>query len=93
MLAVSAATQEHFFQHLIEEARLTLSAAVQMLLWTKHMIPLYLLSHSIKTTWLCPALKEQELTDLGKALLLSRADQFWPDSHIVTLLHTEMVNL
>lgn len=50
MPAVSAATQWHFFQHLIEEARLTLSAGVQILLQTKHMIPLYLLSHSIKIT-------------------------------------------
>lgn len=50
MLAVSAATQRHLFQDLIAERRLTLSAGVQILLQTRHMIPLYLLSHSVKTT-------------------------------------------
>jgi len=50
ILTVSAATEWRFSQHLIEEVRLTQAAGVLILLWTTHMIPFYLLSHSIKTT-------------------------------------------
>lgn len=55
------------------------------------MIPFYLLSHSIKTTWPRSALKE--LTEQGKILLLARLNQFWSDSETVTHLHTDFVIL